>query len=198
MSTNLHKLFKSHAEWIESEGESGEQLILENISSKQLTREQLQLLTDSVLTECAFVDTELNRIDLYRTEMYSCEFDRASFHNVQLIKSEVNDTEFTDTRFDSVSFSNAEMFDCIFTGCTFDNSTFISVGMWNTTFDECTLTNVDFESAYIENAVLVNSKFNNPINLEKATKIILNIGTIESPLLLSHEESVKWIRGHTL
>ena len=49
MTGNLEKLFDSHSEWIQSEGEDGEQLSLERISSDQLTNEQLQMLTDSVL-----------------------------------------------------------------------------------------------------------------------------------------------------
>jgi hypothetical protein len=72
------------------------------------------------------------------------------------------------------------------------------VGIWNTVFNECTFANIDFESAYIENAILVNPKFINPVNLDKATRIIINVGTITKPVLLSHEESVKWIQEHTI
>ena len=98
MNTELNGIFRSHAEWLESEGESGEQLILENVNSEQLTFEQIQFLTESILTECTFTDIVLNEIDLYHTEMYSCKFSKASFHKVQLITSEVNDTEFTKQR----------------------------------------------------------------------------------------------------
>jgi uncharacterized protein YjbI with pentapeptide repeats len=96
------------------------------------------------------------------------------------------------------NFSNAEFFDCNFLRCNFDNSTFVSVGIWNTVFNECTFANIDFESAYIENAILVNPKFINPVNLDNATRIIINVGTITKPVLLSHEESVKWIQEHTI
>ena len=131
MNAELNGIFSRHAEWLESEGESGNQLVLDNISSEQLTSEQLQLLTDSILTECSFTDIVLNEIDLYHTEMYSCKFSKTSFRKVQLIKSEVNDTEFTDISFEYANFSNAEFFDCNFLRSTFDNSTFVSVGIWN-------------------------------------------------------------------
>ena len=61
-----------------------------------------------------------------------------------------------------------------------------------------TFVNIDFESAYFEKIVLHNSKFINPINLDKATKIEINIGTVENPLLLTHEESLKWIIDNSI
>ena len=162
-----------------------------------MTSEQIQLLTDSVLTECSFADIKPDETDFYHTEMYSCRFKRVIFHKAQFIKSEINDTEFTDTCFISVSFSNAEIFDCVFLRCAFDDSYFLSTGIWNTAFKECTFTNIDFESAYIENVVFINPTFIKPVNLNKATKITINIGTAENPILLCHEESVKWITEHS-
>lgn len=194
----MERSFNKHKEWLETEGESGEQLVLEFISSKQLTEEQFQLLTDSVLTECTFTDVRLNEIDFYHTEMYSCKFTGVSFCGTQFIKSEINDTEFSGSLFESASLSNAEIFDSIFSNCHFTHTTFISAGIWNTVFNNCVLTNIDFDNAYIKNVILVDSKIINPLNLDKATKIIINIGTVEKPVLLSHEESVKWIQEHTI
>ena len=54
----MEQLFCNHREWLESEGESGEQLVLENISSEQLTSEQLQFLTDSIVTECSLCENK--------------------------------------------------------------------------------------------------------------------------------------------
>ena len=198
MNENISTLFEKHKKWLETEGESGEQLVLEGIDSELLSREQLRLLTDSILTECCFSDTELKEIDFYHSELYSCVFKKAFFCKSMLIKAEVNDTTFTDTRFENVSFSNAEMFDCTFNRCLFTKSTFVCVGIWNSVFNSCTFSDIDFDSAYLENIVVSDSKFINPINLDKATKIELNIGTAENPMILSHADSIKWIQEHSV
>lgn len=71
-------------------------------------------------------------------------------------------------------------------------------GIWNTLFDNCTFVNIDFENAYFEKIVFRNSKFINPINLDKATKIVINIGSVENPQLLTHEESLRWITDNSI
>lgn len=196
MHENLNNLFRNHIKWLDSEGKIGAQLVLENISSDQLAAEQLQLLTDSVLIECSFSNSSMDRIDLYHTELYSCRFTMSSFCETNLIKSEINDTNFINTSFDGTTFSKAEIFDCIFLRCAFKKSSFISAGIWNSKFDGCTFENIDFESVYVENVIFSNSSFINPINLEKATKLTINVGTADQPILLSQEESVKWIIDH--
>lgn len=63
-------------------------------------------------------------------------------------------------------------------------------------FKNCVLTDVDFDNAYIENVIFADSQIINPLNLDKATKIIINVGSIEAPVLLSFEDSIKWIKEH--
>ncbi|MGN0679809.1 MAG: pentapeptide repeat-containing protein [Oscillospiraceae bacterium] len=197
MKTELSQKFNSHREWLKSGGENGEQLILDNTTSEMLTCEQMQLLIDSVLIECSFSNIQLVENDFYHTEMHSCKFSNVGFCKTTFIKSEVNDTEFATVHFDNVNFSNSEFFDCIFTKCTFENSALISIGVWNSIFNECVFKNIDFDNAYLENATFSGVNFINPVNLDKATKITLNIGTSKSPKILSHENSINWIMEHS-
>ncbi len=193
----LKKLFYEHKKWLESEGEDGEQLVLENICSNQLTNEQVSMLVDSVITDCTFNCIEYAEIDFYHTEFYSCNFSNVRLLSAQFAKSEINDTAFIDMVFENCNFINAEIFDCVLKNCELLEVTFASVGIWNTIFENCVFNEVDFENAYIENMNCLDSHFINPLNLEKATKIELNVGTKENPVMLNTKDSIEWIMKHS-
>ena len=59
MDKNFTDMFTRHSIWIDSEGERGEQLVLEDIDIALLSDEQLKLLIDSVLSDCKFADISL-------------------------------------------------------------------------------------------------------------------------------------------
>ena len=198
MDTNRNNIFSRHSIWIDSEGERGEQLVLEDIDIALLSDEQLKLLIDSVLSDCKFADISLIDKDFFHTEMYSCDFRNVTFINTLFTKSEINDTQFTSTRFTKSNFSNSELFDCDFSECVFEGSSFINAGFWNSRFHECTFTDIDFESAYFENIGLSDVRFINPINLTKVKKLIINVGTEIEPRLLSTEASINWIMEHCI
>lgn len=198
MSKSINEQFDAHRKWLNSEIGDGEQLVLDGVNADQLLNEQLMLLTDAILIDCSFEDIQLNENDFYHTEMFDCEFKKVSFCKTQFVKSEINDTTFSDAILDCINLNKAELFDCCFNKCRFKDSSFICTGIWNSTFTDCVLTNIDFDGVYLENLLLINTQIINPINLENAAKITINIGAADSPNVLSHDDSIEWLKRHII
>ncbi len=198
MDTQLEEQFANHQKWLSTAGDEGTRLSLDEMELSHLTSEQLALLENAFLTACRFKKMSFRRVDLYRTQMYSCSFEQSLMEAVHFTKSDLSYTTFTDVTFEENRFNRAEMYQCRFVRCIFKETSAAGLAIWDSPFEQVTFDHVDFDQAYFENILLKDVTFVEPIHLDQITELAINLGTLDQPQMLSREESIRWIKAHCI
>ena len=93
-----------HLEWIESIGETGEQIHLDRIDMHKLPFDP-RVLEQGFFFECNFSGMAFDGVDFYQSEFYSCDFSNAHFTNCDFRKTTLDYSIFSGAIFENCRFS---------------------------------------------------------------------------------------------
>jgi len=174
---NFKIMLDKHKEWIDSAGESGEQISLDCVDMHSLTI-KAPLLEQGFFSECDFSGLSFDTVDFYQSEFYSCSFTGAQFSHCDFRKATLDYSDFTGAVFSNCKFSRADAFKVKFDNCVFTNCSFVGFNLMEASIIAARIETTDFDSAYFDKVNALNAQLINPMNAEKANQINIYIENI--------------------
>lgn len=164
-----------HLEWIESIGETGEQIHLDRIDMHKLPFDP-RVLEQGFFSECNFSGMAFDGVDFYQSEFYSCDFSNAHFTNCDFRKTTLDYSIFSGAIFENCRFSRADAFQAVFQNCSFQDCSFVGFNLMECDLRSSVLTSIDFDAAYMDKIKCDNSIFTDPKNLLSLNHISIVVG----------------------
>lgn len=192
MKGNLNKKFELHKKWIDTLGEEGEMLKLDEVDLRGVDLSD-KLVEQAYLIDCTFDDLQLGNIDFHSSLLASSTFKNAYLENCDFYKSDIRYTDFSNCIIKKSRFSKSDCWEAVFKNATLVDCKLNNVLFYLTDFSNAKLENVDVSVATFEEAVLNGVSLKNIKGIEEAHIKSINIGTLEKPILLKSEEAKKWM-----
>lgn len=177
---NMNDMYLKHKQWIETAGESGEQISLDEFDMHSISLDE-PILEQGYFSACDFKEIVFNGVDFYLTEFYSCQFQGATFEECDFRKATVDYCDFTKATFRNCKFSRMDSYQAVFNNCVFENCSFVAVNLMESKMEGSLFEQCDFDDAYIDKATMTDARFITPSNLEKIKhiSIIVSNNTLE-------------------
>ena len=188
----MEELFLKHKEWLDSEGQSGAQLILENEDMKDVNIDG-KLLHDAKFLECDFIRKCITKTDFDNSLMCSSMFIYSLIRECNFRKADLQYADFKNAQILNTSFAKTDLDEADFENATLTNSKLINACLYLTNFSNVRFKNIEFSGAMFEETVLSGSEFENIVGIDDATIKSINIGTVDNPNILVGEEAKNWI-----
>lgn len=190
----MEELFIKHKEWLESQGQNGTQLILDNAD---MTNAKLngKLLHEAKILECDFSNKCMAETDFENSLMCSSIFNYCTIDGCNFRKSDLQYSEFKNAKIMNTSFAKADLYEADFENATLSNSKMINACLYLANFSNVKFKNIDFSGTVFEETILVGAEFKNIIDIDGAIIKSINIGTFDNPIILLGDEAKKWIQN---
>lgn len=175
----LSTVFLKHKEWVDSAGESGKQINLDEVDMHGVKLEP-PLLEQGYFSACDFKGIKFDGIDFYQSEFYSCDFSDAVFTNCDFRKTTLDYSDFSGAAFIGCKFSRADAYQAKFCNCSFKECSFVGFNLMEADMSQTIFEAVDFDEAYIDKSNMEGATNISPKNLDKANhiSIVLQNGEI--------------------
>ncbi|MGO4527477.1 pentapeptide repeat-containing protein [Paenibacillus sp. 2TAF8] len=198
--TNQQKLIEqlnSHRVWIETLGEKGEKLGLDEIDFRHIDLSGYPL-DQAYLTECAFDGMNLEHMDMSSSLLCSSSFTKSNLVNADFYKADLSYANFTDADAQGARFAKADLSESVFINTNLTNAMLISSSLYLTDLRNANMNHADISSASFRETLLQGATLTGLQGIEEAFIKSINIGTLEEPNILLGEEAIKWLQDKSL
>lgn len=176
----------AHREWIQSAGERGSQLDLDNINMTAVDLRGFPF-EQSYLAACKLNGLRFKDVDFYEAEFYSCDFTEAWFVGCSFRKATLDYCDFRCAHFVRCEFPRTEIYHSCFSNCCFEDSSFSGIDLMGCDLSDATFCSIDWDGAYLSQV-----NFRNAIG--RASK---NISTIVQPKIAIASTQEDWLEGQS-
>ena len=181
-----------HIEWIESAGEKGEQISLDDVDMRSFPIDP-RILEQGFFSDCNFSEISFTGTDFYLSEFYSCDFSNARFTDCDFTKTTLDYCIFSGAVFENCKFPRADAFQSVFQKCSFRNCSFVGFNLMDCDLQSSAFTSVDFDAAYLDKVKIEGAVFTDPENLPLLNH--LSIISAENQII-EGKQAVKWINSN--
>lgn len=188
---DIINMFDLHKKWVETIGDEGEQLKLDEVDLRVFDLSDV-LLEQSYLIDCTFDDLKLENVDLHSSLLASSTFINASLDQCDFYKSDLRYTDFSNCIIKNSRFSKGDCWEAAFNNACLVDCNLINVSFHLTDFRNARLENVDISVSTFKDTLLNGVTLKGIKGIEEAFFQSINIGTPEKPLLLEKEEARRW------
>ncbi len=190
----LYKKFMEHKKWLDSLGEEGENLFLDEIDLRQVSIEN-EVYEQGYIAACIFNNREMKDFSFYLSKLYSSSFKNCKLENVDFTKGELSYTNFSDSILCNVNFHKC---DC--TEGDFHNSKLFNVKLTDVFFDAVDLRNVimqdvDISYSSFMNVLVKGISLKNVVGFEKMTNLTIDVGEAGKSVILQGAEAIQWLNN---
>lgn len=194
----LEKKIALHHEWIETIGEKGRRLSLDEIDMRAIDLSVVKIEL-SYLAACFFDGMLIEDVDMYMSEMYSSTFRGAVLRRCDFTKAELSYADFSGAKLIDVRFNRTWAHDTTFRRCTFVRCSIGGLHLIESDLSDCTFEDVDLSDLMTSRSLFAGSSFIRPKGLDDTLRCAeMNVGTVDEPVLLSGDGAIAWIRGHSI
>lgn len=186
---------EKHKQWVKTGGRVGSQLSLDEMDLTEKYNEDF-LIEQSFLTACNFSNVVFEKTDFYCAEQYSCIFNNAKFKECDFYKATLEYCDINQVELIDCKFGRTDFYETNFKNSSFKNCSFVGISLMHCDLSNSILDNIDFDYSYFLEVKVNGTRFINPKNLEKATKLSLDVSSDETPHIIEGEEAIKWILEH--
>ncbi|TCW39065.1 pentapeptide repeat protein [Laceyella sacchari] len=180
-----------HRIWIETIGEKGEKLSVDEIDFRGIDLTEYPL-DQAYMTACIFDGMNLSNKDMFASLMCSSTFRSTNLKNADFYKADVSYVDFTNANAQNARFAKSDCIETIFIKVDLTNAVLVNSLFDHSDFREATLQNVDVSGSYFEGVLLKGAKLTGIKGIEEANIKSINIGTPECPILLEGEKARQW------
>ncbi|RJG21436.1 pentapeptide repeat-containing protein [Paenibacillus thiaminolyticus] len=184
--------FELHQEWLESAGDKGKKLVLDEINLESLFL-SIFSFKEARLIECSFDGMNLEKGNFILTWLCSSTFRNACLQGANFYKGNVSYADFSYSDLKNSKFTDCESSETIFLGADLTNSELNVCYFDNVDFRNSKLDNANIEDSFFENVLVKGASFRNVRGIDNANIISVNIGSPEEPINLNKEQAKKWI-----
>ncbi|WP_042473862.1 pentapeptide repeat-containing protein [Bacillus ndiopicus] len=189
--------FESHSHWIETIGEQGEKLGLDEIDLRNMELSQYPL-DQAYITACTLDGMDLNNKNISSSLLCSSSFRSANLEGADFGKSNVSYVDFTNTSIKGARLADSECFETVFVKADLSNANLVAGLFDETDFRNAVLLNADIRLATFERVLLNGTILTGVRGIEEAFIKSINIGTPEKPIILVKEEALEWMQNKAL
>ncbi|MFJ6267105.1 pentapeptide repeat-containing protein [Lysinibacillus xylanilyticus] len=188
---------KLHRVWIETIGDQGKKLGLDEIDFREFDLIGYPL-NQAYLTACKFDGMNLSSCDMSSSLLCSSTFKSTSLVNADFYKTDLSYADFTNANAQNARFAKTDCSEAIFLNANLENSKLISCSLDLTDFQNANLKNVDISLSAFEGTLLKGTTLVGIKGLEEAFIKSINIGTQENPIILLGEKAREWIQNKSI
>lgn len=188
---------ESHRLWIETVGEQGEKLGIDEIVLRDLNLSQYPI-DQANITACIFDGMNLNHKDISSSLLCSSTFVYANLEGADFCKSIVSYGDFTNANIKDARLADTECIKTVFVKADLSNANLVAGLFDETDFRNSILINADIRLATFEGVLLNGAKLSGIRGIEEAFIKSINIGTSEQQVILIGEEAKKWLKDNSL
>ncbi|MEK3703540.1 pentapeptide repeat-containing protein [Paenibacillus sp. FSL R7-0198] len=188
---DIINMFALHKKWVETIGDEGEQLKLDEVDLRVFDLSDV-LLEQSYLIDCTFDDLKLENIDFHSSLLASSTFINTCLDKCDFYKSDLRYTDFSNCIIKNSRFSKGDCWEAAFNNACLVDCNLINVSFHLTDFRNARLENVDISVSTFKDTLLNGVTLKGIKGIEEAFFQSINIGTPEKPLLLEKEEARRW------
>ena len=154
----------AHREWIQSAGEQGNQMDLDNfdLTAINLTTFPFE---QSFLTECRLTSHRFEGVDFFESEFYSCDFTDAWFVGCSFRKATLGYCNFRRAHFVRCEFPRAEVYQSCFAECCFEECSFVGISLMECDLSGTSLVDTDWDGAYLDQIIFRGAHGNTAKNI---------------------------------
>ena len=192
---NMEKVIRqlvSHQLWLESRGEKGEQLNVDEVDFRDIDLTEYQF-NDAYVTACTFDGMSLSGKKLASSLLGSSTFKYSNLENADFHKVNADYADFTSANIKNARFTKTDCCNTVFTKADLTNAKLIACSLYLTDFRDATLHNVDVSCSLFEDTLLKGAQLRDITGLEDASIISINIGTPDDAIFLEEEEAREWL-----
>ncbi|WP_242217401.1 pentapeptide repeat-containing protein [Bacillus cereus group sp. BfR-BA-01380] len=197
MKNNIISKFELHKKWVETIGEEGEKLRLDEVDLRNFDLSD-KSLDQAYVTDCIFDNLNLENIDFYASILCSSTYRNANLNACDFYKADLSYTDFSNATIRNVRFSKSDCSEAIFNNADLIECNLINASFYLTDFSNARLNNVDISCSRFKEVLLNGVTLKNIKGIEEAHFVSINIGTLEQPILLEQEQAKKWIIENSL
>ncbi|MDT9719655.1 pentapeptide repeat-containing protein [Paenibacillus sp. ClWae2A] len=188
---DIINMFDLHKKWVETIGDEGEQLKLDEVDLRVFDLSDV-LLEQSYLIDCTFDDLKLENIDFHSSLLASSTFINTCLDKCDFYKSDLRYTDFSNCIIKNSRFSKGDCWEAAFNNACLVDCNLINVSFHLTDFRNARLENIDISVSTFKDTLLNGVTLKGIKGIEEAFFQSINIGTPEKPLLLEKEEARRW------
>ncbi|MFC9710127.1 pentapeptide repeat-containing protein [Paenibacillus sp. NPDC056933] len=188
---DIINMFALHKKWVETIGDEGEQLKLDEVDLRVFDLSDV-LLEQSYLIDCTFDDLKLENIDFHSSLLASSTFINTCLDKCDFYKSDLRYTDFSNCIIKNSRFSKGDCWEAAFNNACLVDCNLINVSFHLTDFRNARLENIDISVSTFKDTLLNGVTLKGIKGIEEAFFQSINIGTPEKPLLLEKEEARRW------
>lgn len=187
---------ESHRLWIETIGEQGEKLGIDEIDLRDVDLSHYPL-DQAYITACIFDGMDLKHKDISSSLLSSSTFISANLEKADFCKSNVSYADFTNANIKAARLADSECIETIFVKADLSNANLVAGLFDETDFRNAFLLNADIRLATFEGVLLNGAKLTGIRGIEEAFIKSINIGTPEQPIILGGEDARKWLQDNS-
>lgn len=185
---------EQHKLWVDSIGQNGEKLYLEEKLLEGGEWDNIDLSQGDII-ECIFKDIILKYCDFYYARLCSSRFENVQIISGEFVRANLAYSQFINTELVNSNLSKADFSNSCLENVKIKDSKFINCLLYNVCFKNACLENIDFSGAYIENLMFDRKTVLKGIyGLDNANIKNINIGSLEQPAYLSKDEALLWLK----
>ncbi len=188
---DIINMFDLHKKWVETIGDEGEQLKLDEVDLRVFDLSDV-LLEQSYLIDCTFDDLKLENVDFHSSLLASSTFINTCLDKCDFYKSDLRYTDFSNCIIRNSRFSKGDCWEAAFNSACLVDCNLINVSFHVTDFRNARLENIDISVSTFKDTLLNGVTLKGIKGIEEAFFQSINIGTPEKPLLLEKEEARRW------
>lgn len=189
---NIIAQLESHQIWLESAGEKGKKLILDEINLEYIDLSKF-ILKEARLISCSFDSMDLEAGNFILTWVCSSTFRNTCLQAANFYKGNVSYANFSNSNLRNARFTDCESEETIFLGADLSNAELNICYFSSVDFRDSILENANIEDSFFEDVLVKGASFRNVRGIENANIISIDIGTPEQPKILDKELAKKWI-----
>lgn len=194
MNNEIILAIKHHKLWIDSLGEKGKKIDLEEAIIEDGKYKNVCLSQGSII-ECSFQKIEIKNWDFYAAMLCSSCFAETIITSGQFVKANLAYTQFLNTRIEYSNFSKSDLSNSIFKNTEIANSKFVNSLLDHVIFEKVNLKNTDFTGAFIENVLFDKDTVMEGIyGLDDIHIKSINIGTVKQPQYIKEQDAIQWLK----
>ncbi|MCR2806921.1 pentapeptide repeat-containing protein [Paenibacillus soyae] len=200
MTTDIKEIMdrlESHRLWIDTIGEQGDKLGIDEIDLRNVDLSQYPL-DQAYITACAFDGMNLNHKDFSSSLLSSSTFISTNLEGADFCKSNVSYADFSYANIKAARLADSECIGTLFVKADLSDANLVAALFDETDFRNAILINADVRLATFERVLLKGAKLTGVQGLEEAFIKSINIGTPEQPNLLVGEEARIWLQDNCL
>ncbi|MED1797445.1 pentapeptide repeat-containing protein [Brevibacillus porteri] len=181
-----------HKQWIDSIGETGERLVVDEVDFRSIDVAEYPL-DQSRLIASTFDGMNLKDKDFYAAHVYSSTFQSANLENAIFTKSEADYADFTGANLQRATFVKSSCFETVFARADLRHAKLVNALFSQADFRDANLEGVDISVSWFQEVLFQGAQLKGVTGIEEAFIKSINIGTLEQPVILAEEEAREWL-----